>query len=54
MYVTTYWVKLLILILDFSVLFKFQVMSNSVPSALRFTFGDIAEQTACFVEKVDK
>ena len=29
-------------------------MSNSVSSALRFTFGDIAEQTACFVEKLDK
>lgn len=29
-------------------------MSATVAKALHFTFGDDAEQTACFVEKVDK
>ena len=29
-------------------------MSDTVAKALRFTFGDIAEQTAIFVEKIDK
>ena len=52
MSVAIYWVTHNIL--DFSVLVLFQVMSDTVSKALRFTFGDTAKQTACFVEKIDK
>ena len=34
--------------------FLIQVMSETVAKALHFTFGDSAEQTASFVEKIDK